>query len=202
MFVNHTSSGTLAQRLVPRRGVLSRERVSSLLLILSGSLFVALCAQIRIPLPFTPVPITAQTLGVVLVGSILGSRQGVLSMVLYLALGVVGLPFFNGGGAGLEYLYGATAGYLLAFPLAAALTGWLAERGWDRQKGTTALSMILGNIVIYALGVTWLALLRDIPFAVVWGMLVFLPGDIIKIVVAMVALPGAWALLGSKKHDT
>jgi len=199
MFVSNASSGTLVQQLLPRRGILSHAWVSNMLLILGGSLFVALCAQIRIPLPFSPVPITAQTLGVLLVGSLLGSRLGLGSMILYIAMGLVGLPFFAGGGSGVQYVFGATAGYLVAFPFAAALTGWLAERGWDRRMLTMILSMIMGNAVIYVLGVSWLAWLKGFEFAIVNGMLIFIVGDILKIAIAAIALPGGWKLLGSKQ---
>ncbi len=190
--------GTLAQRLMPRSGFLANHWLANALLIVGGSLFVALSAQIRIPLPFTPVPITGQTLGVLLVGSLLGSRQGLLSMLLYLLLGAVGLPFFAGGNSGVAVLYGATAGYLAAFPLTALLVGWLAERGWDRRVGTMVASMALGSVVIYTLGVSWLALHIGLTAAVANGLLPFVVGDIIKIALAGVALPGGWLLLGKR----
>lgn len=200
MFVARPSVGTFAHQLQPHRGVLAHPGVYSTLLVLGGSLFVALCAQIRIPLPFTPVPVTGQTLGILLVGSVLGSRQGVLSMLLYLAMGLVGLPFFAGGGAGIEVIQGATGGYLIAAPLAALLVGWLAERGWDRQAHTTVFSMILGNVIIYALGVAWLAMLIGGAAAIEKGLLPFLIGDIAKIAIACVVLPGAWRLV--RPRDT
>lgn len=199
---------TLAQRIVPRRGILSNEWIFQLFLVLTGSWFVALCAQIRIPLPFTDIPITGQTLGVVLVGSLLGSRLGVISLLVYLAQGAIGLPFFQGGNAGLQYLTIApSAGYLFSYPIAAALVGWLAERGWDRKVPTTLAAMVLGNIVIYAIGVAWLSGFpivgqsepRGIAAAIATGMLPFLIGDGIKIAIASGVLPGAWKLLGSEK---
>lgn len=195
-----TTSETLAHRLLPRRGFLAHTTVANAVLVLAGSLFVALCAQIIIPLPFTPVPITAQTLGVLLVGSLLGTRQGALALVLYLLMGLVGLPFFAGGESGWHYVQGATLGYLVAFPLAAALTGWLAERGWDRSTLTTMLSMVLGNAVIYTLGVGWLALLIGLHAAVMKGMVPFIVGDIVKIVLAGVVLPGGWLLVRSRNR--
>lgn len=191
-------NGTLAHRLLPSQKTGSTT-FTNLLLILGGSLFVALCAQIRIPIPFSPVPITAQTLGVLLVGSLLGSRPGMMSLLLYVLLGGIGMPFFAGGESGWQYVQGATFGYLLAFPLAAWLTGWLAERGWDRSPVTTMLSMLLGNIVIYTLGVAWLATLIGVQAALLAGLVPFILGDIVKIGLAGVALPSGWRLLGKEK---
>lgn len=195
MFVSTTPGGTLARQLMPRRGFLSHSWLYHALLIFGGSLFVALCAQIRFPLPFTPVPITAQTLGVLLVGSLLGGYAGAGSMLLYLTMALVGLPFFTGGGAGIEHLYGATGGYLVAFPLAALVVGRLAERGWDRRVPTTVLSMLIGNGIIYLLGVAWLAAFVGVQTAILTGMLPFIAGDIIKIVIGCVVLPGGWRLI-------
>jgi biotin transport system substrate-specific component len=186
---------TLAQQVMPRGGVFANRWVYRIALVVGGSLFAALCAQIRVPLPFTPVPITGLTLGVLLVGSLLGSRLGWASMFLYLLMGVVGLPFFAGGEAGWQHVQGATGGYLLAAPLAALLVGWLAERGWDRRVATTALSMLLGNTLIYLVGVAWLAVLIGLQAAIVKGLLPFLVGDLIKIGIACLVLPGGWRLL-------
>jgi biotin transport system substrate-specific component len=195
-----TPSPTLAHHALPRRGIFANAWISSILLIVAGTLFVALSAQIRILLPFTPVPITGQTFGVVLVGSLLGSRKGVLSLLLYLIIGAIGVPVFTGAEAGWQYMQGATFGYLLGFPLAAALTGWLAERGWDRRMHTTILSMVLGNLVIYILGVAWFATLVGLQVAVMKGMVPFLIGDVLKIALAAIALPGGWKLLGHTKE--
>ncbi len=189
---------------MPRQGILANRTMFDMMLVLGGALFVALCAQIRIPLPFSPVPITGQTLGVLLTGSLLGTRLGLLSMVLYVALGAIGLPFYAGGSGGIEVLQGATAGYLFSYPLAAALVGWLAQRGLDRKASTTVLSMVLGNIVIYTLGVGWLALYPEIGGlgnAMMLGMVPFLIGDAIKIVIAAGVLPAGWKLLANKNRD-
>lgn len=195
MFVSSNPPSTLARQLMPQRGILAHSWLYHALLIVGGSLFVALCAQVRLPLPFTPVPITAQTLGVLLVGSLLGGYAGAGSMLLYLAMALVGLPFFTGGGSGIEHLYGATGGYLVAFPLAALVVGRLAERGWDRHVPTTVLSMVIGNGIIYLLGVAWLAAFVGVQTAIVNGMLPFIAGDIIKISLACIALPGGWRLI-------
>jgi biotin transport system substrate-specific component len=154
---------------------------------------VALTAQIEIPL--RPVPITLQTLGVLLAGAMLGSRRGAAALILYLAEGAVGLPVFAGGASGVAYVLGPTGGYLVGFVVAAGVVGWLAERGWDRRPAWTALAMVLGNLLIYAFGVSWLAvLLGGLRSALVQGALVFVVGDLIKIAVATLVLPGGWAL--------
>ncbi len=167
-------------------------------LILGMSVLNALAAQVAIPLPFTPVPITMQTFAVLLTGLLLGSRLGTLALLTYLAEGLSGLPVFSAGRGGLSMLTGATAGYLLAFPLAAFVVGWLAERGWDRRPGTTALAMLLGNLVIYAGGVGWLAVLLGPERAIAAGLWPFLPGDVLKLLLATALLPTGWALLGSR----
>ncbi len=157
------------------------------------SAFVALTAQVEIPL--RPVPITLQTLGVLFTGAVLGSRRGAVALLLYLAEGAVGLPVFAGGASGVAYMLGPTGGYLVGFVPAAAVVGWLAEHGWDRRPLWTALAMVIGNLVIYALGVTWLAvLLGDLRTALVQGALIFIIGDLIKLVIATITLPGGWAL--------
>lgn len=175
------------------------------LLVVGFCLFTALCAQIVLVLPWTPVPITGQTLGALLAGAVLGSRRGVLSMGLYLLVGGLGLPFFAGGAAGWARFAGPTAGYLLALPLAALLVGWLAQRGWDRRVPTALAAMLLGNLLIYAIGLPWLNIYKGTLFMgdTVWaGVYPFLPGDALKIVLAGLALPGAWALLGRRSADS
>lgn len=180
----------LADAVWPQRSLLRQA-----LLVVAGSLLVALCAQVRIPLPFTPVPITGQTFGVLLVGAVLGARRGALSLVLYLLEGAVGLPVFAGGAAGAFHLLGPTGGYLVGFVVAAWLTGYLAERGWDRDY-RCLLAMAAGNIAIYILGVVWLA--RFVGWEAAWvkGVLPFIPGDALKIALAGAALPTAWRLVG------
>ena len=163
--------------------------------IVAGSLAVALMAQLRILLPFSPVPITGQTLAVLLVGTALGPWRGGLSLALYLAEGALGLPVFAGGGAGLATLAGPTGGYLIGFVLAAALTGFLAQRGWDRRWIGAAVAMILGNVVIYALGALWLARFVGWPGAWLQGVAPFFIGDAIKVAIATGLLPSAWTLL-------
>ena len=191
----------LAKALWPTRSF-SRD----LSLILSGSLFVALLAQVAIPLPFTPVPITGQTLGVLLVGAALGSRLGFLALLAYLLEGAMGLPVFAGGTGGLAKILGPTGGFLLAFPLAAGLVGLLVERfGLDRSLLGTLLAMLLGNALLYLLGLPWLwAWLMGAGKALglsgllAMGFFPFVPGDLVKAVLAALLLPSAWRLLGRR----
>lgn len=161
-------------------------------LVLLGSALMAAAAQIRVDLPFTPVPITGQTFGVLLVGAALGSRRGALAMVAYLGEGLAGLPVFAGGGCCVPWLLGPTAGYLWSYPAAAWLVGRLAESGWDRRPGTAALAMGAGNLVIYAGGLAWLAVLTGGEGVLLAGLAPFLPGDLVKVALAAALLPGAW----------
>lgn len=135
-----------------------------------------------------------------LVGGLLGTRSSAASLLLYLLMGFVGLPFFAGGANGIEHLFGATGGYLVSYPFAAALVGWLAERGWDRRFSTTIAAMLLGSVIIYVFGVSWLAVALGIGLgeALMKGMVPFLIGDAIKMALAGVALPGGWKLLGKE----
>jgi biotin transport system substrate-specific component len=168
-------------------------------LVLGASLVIALSAQVAIQLPFSPVPITGQTMAVLLVGALLGSRRGALAVLAYMAEGLAGLPVFAGGAAGLARLFGPTGGYLVGFVAAAFLVGWLAERGWDRRFGTTLAAMTLGNLVIYGVGAVWLAVfVGGLSRGWSLGVVPFLPGDAIKIVLAAVLLPGGWKLLGMR----
>lgn len=167
-------------------------------LIVAGSLAIALLAQVSIRLPFTPVPITGQTLGVLLVGASYGWSRGGLTLVLYLAEIAVGLPFAAEGKSGLEVLTLATAsgGYLWGFLLAALLTGWLANRGWDRNLRSSLGVMLLGNVVIYLVGIPWLAASVHVPVteALELGLYPFVVGDVLKLLMAAGVLPAAWRL--------
>ncbi len=183
---------TLTARALPRTSSWLRD----LGLILAGSLFMAILAQISIPLPFSPVPITGQTFAVLLVGAALGSRRGLASMALYILEGALGLPFFAGGSGGVHVLIGATAGYLAGFLAAAYLTGWLAEHGWDRRFRSSILIFIGGSLIIYIFGVAWLAIvLGSLQKAILAGLLPFLIGDALKLLGAALALPAAWRLV-------
>ncbi len=192
----------LAQALLPRPS-----RVRDLLLILGGSLFVAVLAQVRIPLPFTPVPITGQTLGVLLVGASFGARLGCLTLLLYLLEGILGLPVFTGGGSGFSHLAGVTGGYLLAFPLVAGLMGWFVERwGVDRRAWKMAVAMLVCTALIYLIGATWLGvwLNQNVGPTSLWevlnkGVFPFWIGDLIKLGLTALLLPLTWSWLGREK---
>ena len=174
-------------------------------LVVAGSLFIALLAQVSIKLPFTPVPITGQTLGVLLVGTAFGWVRALATFGLYLAEIAVGLPFGAEAKAGAEVLTLATpsAGYLWGFLVAGTIMGWLANRGWDRRLRTSVVVMLIGSLVIYAFGVPWLAASIDVPLreALALGMYPFLIGDAIKLVIAAGLLPAAWKLIGRDRED-
>jgi biotin transport system substrate-specific component len=225
---------TIADFLLPiRLGERMGMRLRNLALIAIGALFIALCAQItivqqgqaiplladyRIQLASSPVPITGQTFAVLLVGGALGLRRGFLAVALYLALGLF-LPFYAGGASGLDtyvtrsvagtLVYGATGGYLVGFLLAALVTGKLAEIGWDRNIVGAVAAMLIGNIVVYLVGVPWLALLAlPSEFAATrwqtaaeFGLTPFVIVDALKLVLAAVAFPVAWWVVGRRAGE-
>lgn len=201
-FVGTSRSDTLAQRLVPQQGILANKAVQNTALVVAGCLFTALLAQIRIYLPFTPVPIVGSTLGVLLTGSLLGSRLGLISMLLYLALGAIGLPVFAAGNSGIAYMQGATLGYLVAFPVVAAVMGWFAECGWDRHVATYAAALVVGSLIFYVLGAGWMVfgLGMGLGEALLQGVLPFIILDALKVLIAVGVLPGGWKLLGTNKE--
>ncbi|MDT4895531.1 MAG: biotin transport system substrate-specific component [Acidobacteriota bacterium] len=165
-------------------------------LVIGFSLLIALAAQIAIPTPWSDVPITGQTFAVLLTGALLGSRLGALAMIAYLIEGASGLPFFAAGGSGIARLtVSPWAGYLWAYPVAAFVTGWLAERGWDRRYFKAAAAMGLGSIVILLGGMIWRLGFMSFDQAFLTGIVPFLPGDAIKIALAAAVLPSGWALL-------
>jgi len=171
--------------------VVPRTWVRQLVLVVGGAAFVGLAAQIAIPLPFTPVPLTLQTFAVLLTGAALGSMRGAISMALYAVVGMVGVPWFAQGSSG----YAAPSfGYILGFIVAAFIVGRIAENGATRSVPRTAGLMIIGNLVIYAIGVTWLkfALGVDFATAIALGVTPFLIGDAIKIAAAAGLLPLTW----------
>ena len=197
MLKTGTLTPTLAEVLWPS----DTKALRAIVLALVGS--AVLWASAKIQVPFYPVPMTLQTLAVLGLGMAYGWRLAFATLLLYLAQGAFGLPVFAGTpekGIGLAYMMGPTGGYLLGFLLAATLCGWLAERGWGRNVATTALAMLLGNIVIYVPGLLWLGALFGWDKPVLeWGLTPFLLGDATKLVLAALILPGLWTLLGRKK---
>lgn len=182
---------TLADVAWPRTNALR-----DVILVVGASLVTAAAAQIAIPLPFSPVPLTGQTFAVLLSGAVLGARRGFAAQALYLIEGAVGLPFFAGGAAGAAILTGPTGGYLIAFPLAALVTGALAGNGWDRRFGTMVAAMLLGSVVIFGFGLAGLSRFVPTDRLLALGLLPFLPGDLVKATLAAIAVPGVWRFLG------
>ena len=178
--------------------VVTASRAYEVLLVLAGSGLIALSAWIAVPLPFSPVPVTAQTFAVLFVGSALGARRGAASALAYLAEGCSGLPVFAGGAAGPHVMVGPTGGYLAGFVLGAWLCGALAERGWDRRPIPTIASMALGNALILAIGLLWLSRFVGPSRVLAFGLIPFLPGDVVKIALAAALLPLGWKLLAGR----
>ncbi len=185
--------------------------VRAVVLAFLGSLFVAITAQVQVPL--WPVPVTGQTFGVLVVGLVLGWRLGGAALLLYIAEGLVGLPVFAKFSAGAAVLAGPTGGYIAGFVLAADIVGFLAQRGWDRNVWWTGAAMLIGNIAIYVLGLAWLTNFYAGPgaqyiasagaetaigAAIAKGLMPFLLGDAIKLALAAALLPVAWRVLSGR----
>ena len=190
-----TTYPTIASVLWSANGQVKAVRLAVLAVL--GTLLLTLSAKLHVP--FYPVPMTFQTLVVLGLGMAYGWRLGAATVALYLLQGALGLPVFSGTpekGIGLAYLLGPTGGYLFGFFLAAGVCGWLAERGWDRSVITTALAMLIGNVIIYVPGLQWLGGLFgwDKPI-LEWGLTPFILGDAIKLALAAALMPLAWKLL-------
>jgi len=187
-----TTLAPTARRLVLADRVFPRTLVMDILLVVAGAALVTVLAQVAIPL--WPVPITGQTLAVLLVGSTLGWARGAISMVLYALLGLVGLPVFSDGTHGATVLFGATGGYIVGFIVSAALVGWLAERQWDRKILKAIVTFVAGSVVVFAIGLPWLAIVlhTDLPTTLQYGLYPFIIGGIIKAAIAAGLLPLAW----------
>lgn len=195
---------TIATELAPTRSGTAARAGYAVVCALVGSALVAGLAQISFTLPFTPVPVTGQTLGVLLVGAASGPGLGAATLGLYLVWAIVGLPVLapeadGSHRTGIEVLglASATGGYLWGFVVAAGLTGWLANRGWDRSVRSSISAMLLGSIVIYACGVPWLAGALNVPLAesLELGLYPFVIGDTLKLLAAAALLPAAWSLV-------
>jgi biotin transport system substrate-specific component len=198
--------GSLVHRLSARP---SLERWIQAAAVLFITVLTAAAAQVSIPLPFTPVPFTLQPMVVLLGGAALGSRLGMASQVLYLLVGIAGLPVFASSPIlpqGVFRLLGPTGGYLMSYPLAAFVAGALAERGFDRRYMTSVLAMSAGLVLVFICGVSWLAwFARPVPVglgaALQTGLYPFVPADILKICIAATIMPAVWTLLGRRGID-
>jgi len=194
MTMQLSSQAALIDRVVPRSAI------NSAALILSGAVFTAYAAQLVIPM--WPVPITAQTLAVLLVGSVLGATRGAISLIAYFSMGAIGLPVFS---AATSLSFGPTFGYLIGFVAAAAVVGWLSERGWHKSVLGVLGSFAIANAVIYMFGLPWLAfalgslgVANDFASVAAAGLAPFIVGDVLKMILAAALLPLAWKVLASK----
>lgn len=180
--------------LLPAAGSRARSLLADAVLVVAGTLVVAGLSQVLVPLPFTPVPLSLGTFGVLLVGAGLGPLRATASLAIYVLAGIAGVGWFAGGASGWQF---ASFGYLLGMVLAAALVGALARRGADRSVWRTTLAGLLAGAVVYALGVPWLMLFLDVdlPTALALGVVPFLVGDAIKALLAAILLPSTWALV-------
>ncbi len=188
------TSALTRKRLLPRAGI-----VPAIMLALAGSIFTAVCAQISVQLPFSPVPITGQTLAVLLTGAVLGMRGGGLAMLCYLGEGAAGLPVFAGGMSGPAVLAGATAGYLWAFPAAAFVAGALVDRvGKPNPVALALFVLLLADAVVFVGGVTWLAVFLHVGpgRAAALGLWPYVPGDLAKIMLVAMTMVSGRELLG------
>ncbi|ROU02371.1 biotin transporter BioY [Histidinibacterium lentulum] len=170
-------------------------------LVALGIAAMVVAANIRVPM--WPVPVTMQTFAVLTIGAVYGARLGVVTLLGYLVLGALGLQVFTGETAGLAYMVGPTGGYLVGFAVAAGVVGALARRGWDRSVMGMVGALLIGNAVIYAFGLPWMAWLfaaeRGWDWVMQWGMVNFLPGDALKLVLAALLVPGLWRLMGAAR---
>ena len=195
---------TIADFLVPISvGERVHAKVRDAVLVVAGALLIYLTARIAIPVPGSPVPITGQTFGVLLVGGALGFRRGLIAVALYVLLGVVGLPFFAEGKGGLSVIWGTTGGYLIGFILAGAVVGRLAELGWDRRIGGALGAMLVGSLIIYGIGLPWLKYVTGwtVEETIAKGLTPLILGDALKLALAAALLPVAWWVVGRRPDD-
>lgn len=200
------SSNTLA----PSRPVLAdrlfaRSIVTDLVLVLAGAALTAGLAQLYIPM--WPVPFTGQTFAVLLVGTTLGALRGALSMLVYALVGALGAPVFTEASSGWSVISGPTGGYIIGFVLASVVTGWLAQRQWDRRVVGTLVTFLAGTATIYLVGLPWLATAlasfgypADLGSVLSAGLVPFLVGDLLKALLAAALLPAAWKLVGRRSR--
>jgi biotin transport system substrate-specific component len=174
-------------------------RLFDVALVAAFSLLVAGSAQIAIPLPFTPVPVTLQTFMVLATGALLGSGRGAAAILLYLGEGAAGLPVFQSGHAGIPYMIGPTGGYLIGFAAAAFIAGFLSEKGWDRKWHTAIAALFLADVALFVTGVLWLGVYTGFTNALVLGTLPFAAVDAVKVIACASLLPLGWKALETRK---
>jgi biotin transport system substrate-specific component len=180
--------------------VFSSSAVRDVVLVVGAALLTAICAQISIPVPGSPVPVTGQTFAVLVSGAALGANRGAASMLLYLAFGLIGLPVYSDGASGLQVVWGATGGYIVGFIAAAYVIGRLAEARLDRAPTKALPVFAVGSMVVFAIGVPWLAIAADMSIgkAIELGFVPFILGGIVKALAAAAVLPAAWRLVGAR----
>lgn len=189
LFINHSKTASASRVLIQT------------LAIVAGALLVVAGSKIYIPLPFTPVPVTAQTLSVLLVGSMFGSRLAPLSILLYLMMGMVGLPVYAESASGIQYLLGPTAGYLIGFIFAAYFVGKLSEKGWDRTVVKSLPIMFLGQLLVFVPGLLWLATFVGFESVLEKGFYPFVIGGIVKMLLAGTSSALLWRCIGWVKKQ-
>jgi len=198
------SKATVLVDLLPQSSVRSRAITRDIVLVLGFALLTAAAAQVQFSLGFTPVPLTGQTFAVLLSGAALGMRRGIASQAVNWGLGLTGLPFYAGGDGGWQNGTGSTLGYFVGFIVAAGVVGKLAERRHDREVVSSLAAMAFGTVIIYAFGALWLAHDLNIPVAngeanaIAYGVTPFLVGDLLKMALAGLLTPLAWATVSSK----
>lgn len=176
-------------------------RIREITLLAAFNIFLVACAYISITLPFSPVPVTGQTFGILIVAMALGRVRGSAVVGAYLLEGAAGLPVFAGGSAGAAVFAGPTGGYLIGFLAAALITGWLADKGWHRSYLLSLLAMVLGTATIFLCGMTWLSAFVPKDNIVTLGFIPFVPGALAKIAVASAILPAVWKLVHKRENE-
>lgn len=196
-----TFDKALVEAIGPSEG--SALRIKQAVLVMLGIALVAVAAQIKVPVPGSPVPVNLGTFAVLTIGAAYGPRLGLATIIAYMGIGALGFDVFASSSAeanGLEYMMGGTGGYLVGYVLAVAALGWFARLGWDRSAPKMALAMLIGNALIYVPGLLWLGQLYgwDQPI-LAWGLTPFVVGDLLKLALAALLLPAAWKLVGKAR---
>ena len=186
---------TLRSVVAPRSSALTHA-----LFIVGGTAFIAAMAQVSLPVPGSPVPVTGQTLAVLLVGTTYGARLGVATFSTYMLAGIAGAPIFAGGTYGIDIVQGATGGYLFGMLLASAVLGYLAERRADQKFSTSFPALLLGNLIIFSFGLTWLHFSLDLTWAKTFsmGLTPFILGEVLKIAIVATSLPLVWRKISER----